>query len=61
MGLWGGYMTQDKMYRFKATLESKDGKIWIVKKVDYLAESGWQGSEFLNHDHCSEWTFKLIE
>ncbi len=51
------------MYRLKATLQSEDGKTWLVEKVEYLLEkrAGWERSKFVSHSHCSNWRFTLEE
>jgi hypothetical protein len=52
-----------RVYRLKATLQSDDGKTWVVRQVDYLIEkkADWDRSKFVSHDHCMEWIFVLKE
>jgi len=52
-----------RVYRLKATLQSDDGKTWVVRQVDYLMEkkAEWERSKFMSHDQCNEWIFVLIE
>jgi len=52
-----------RVYRLKATLQSDDGKTWVVRQVDYLIEkkADWERSKFISHDHCMEWIFVLKE
>ncbi len=51
------------MYKLKATLQSDDGKTWVVKHVDYLTQkkADWERSKFISYDHCMEWMFVLKE
>jgi hypothetical protein len=52
-----------RVYRLKATLQSDDGKTWVVRQVDYLMEkkAEWESSKFVSHDHYTEWIFVLKE
>jgi hypothetical protein len=51
------------VYRLKATLQSEDGRTWLVQKVEYLLEkrTGWERSKFISHNHCTKWRFILEE